>query len=380
MNTSDTAPQGREPISPRPRRSVLWRGAALAFAGILLGSAVTAAPAVEQRPAATSNAADSSAGTPSLLSRLMSLASVTIVDPSTYTAADSLRFLGHDGRFTTLLLGSDARAGGLAGRTDAIIVASVDPATGKAAAFSIPRDMVNFPLPGGRRYTGKINALYLTLAHSPTLSIRRNPGAALRRIIGAALGIEIDAYALLGFTGFRKLVNAVGGLDVYVSRAIRDRTYCIYRPTAAHPCRGIYFGVGWHHLRDLVALAFARTRHGDNDYARARRQQQLVAAAVGKVETRGLGPLANLITLSAGLVKSDLQLNYAPLAFAMVATANLRYAPRTVFGPRTFAVSVGGTRNQLKLAACRLWIRQHFPPIHVNGTWLPPAPPPPPAP
>jgi LCP family protein required for cell wall assembly len=381
MNTSDTAPQGREPISPRPVRSVLWRGAALAFAGILLGSAVTAAPAVERRPAVAPDAAGASAAAPgSLLASLMSLASVTIVDPSTYTAADSLRFLGHDGRFTTLLLGSDARLGRLAGRTDAIIVASVDPATGKAAAFSIPRDMVNFPLPGGRRYTGKINALYLTLAHSPTLSIRRNPGAALRRIIGAALGIEIDAYALLGFTGFRKLVNNVGGLDVYVSRAVRDRTYCIYRPTAAHPCRGIYFGVGWHHLRDLVALAFARTRHGDNDYARARRQQQLVASAVGKVEARGRDALSVLVAASAGLVKSDLQLNYAPLAFAMVGTANLRYAPRTVFGPRTFAISVGGTRNQLKLAACRLWIRQHFPPIHVNGTWLPPAPPAPPTP
>ncbi|MDQ6793779.1 MAG: LCP family protein [Chloroflexota bacterium] len=371
MNTSDLAPQGREPNSPRHVRSVVWRAAALAFAGILLGSAITVAPGLERQPAAAPDAGASSGATASLpFAGLMDLASILLVDPSTYTPADSLRFLGHDGRFTTLLLGSDARFGGLAGRTDAIIVASVDPATGKAAAFSIPRDMVNFPLPGGRRYTGKINALYLTLARSPTRSIRLNPGLALRKIIGAALGIEIDAYALLGFTGFRRLVNAVGGLDVYVARTFRDPTYSIR--SGQH---GITFTRGWHHLRDLVALAFARTRHGDNDYARARRQQQLVAAAVGKVETRGLGPLATLIAASAGVVKTDLQLNYAPLAFAMVGTANLTYAPRTVFGPRTFAISVGGTSNMLKMAACRLWIRQHFPPVHYNGTWLPPTPP-----
>ena len=370
MNTSDTAPNDSEPNIPRSRRSVLWRGAALAFAGIILGSAVTVAPGVERRPAAAPDAAGSSAAAGSLpFAGLMDLASITIVNPP-YTAADSLRFLGHDGRFTTLLLGSDARLGRLAGRTDAIIVASVDPVTGKAAAFSIPRDMVNFPLPGGRRYTGKINALYLTLAHSPTRSIRTNPGGALRRIVGAALGIEIDAYALLGFTGFRKLVNNVGGLDVYVARTFRDPTYSLRRGQ-----HGITFTRGWHHLRDLVALAFARTRHGDNDYARARRQQQLVAAAVGKVETRGLDSLAVLIAASAGLVKTDLQLNYAPLAFAMVGTANLRYAPRTVFGPRTFAINVGGTNNMLKLAVCRAWIRRYFPPIHVNGTWLPPVTP-----
>ena len=373
MNTSDLAPQGREPNSPRLVRSVLWRGAALAFAGILLGSAITPAPALDRRPAAAPDPAGSSAATAgSLLAGLMNLASVTIVDPSTYTLEDSLRFLGRDGRFTILLLGSDARLGRLAGRTDSMIVASVDPVTRKAAAFSIPRDMVNFPLPGGKRYTGKINALYLTLAHSPTYSIRRNPGLALRRIIGAAFGIEIDAYALLGFTGFRALVNKVGGLDVYVPRRLYDPWYSIRSGV-----RGIVFPRGLNHLRDLRALAYARIRHVDNDYARARRQQQLVVSAVGKVQARGLDALGLLIAASSGLVKTDMQLAYAPLAFAIVGRADLAHAPRTVFGPRIFAISVGGTNNMLKLSACRLWIRQYFPQSHFLGKWLPPAPPPP---
>jgi LCP family protein required for cell wall assembly len=305
----------------------------------------------------------------------MDLASLTFADPSTFTTAMSQRLMGRDGRFTVLLLGSDARGGRLAGRTDAMIVASVDPVTGRAAAFSIPRDMVNFPLSPRRRFAGKINALYQALAHSPTLSIRRDPGGALRKIVGATLGIEIDAYALLGFTGFRKLVNNVGGLDVYVARTFRDPTYSIRRGR-----HGITFTRGWHHLRDLVALAFARTRHGDNDYARARRQQQLVASAVGKVQARGLDALAVLITASSGLVKTDLPLAYAPLAFAMVGRADLAHAPRTVFGPRTFAISVGGTSNMLKLAICRAWIRRFFPPVHFMGAWLPPVPPPTPEP
>jgi LCP family protein required for cell wall assembly len=376
MNTSDTAPTESLLKIRRPRPTVPWRISSLALAGIILGTAVTVAPATEPRPAAGSGPAGASAGAVSIpFAQLMNLASITFADPATFTPADSLRFLGHDGRFTILLLGSDARPSHPGLRTDAMIVGSVDPVSGKAAAFSIPRDMLNFPLSSRQRFSGKINALYQVLARSRTYSIRSNPGAALRKIVGSALGIEIDAYALLGFDGFRKLVNNVGGLDVYVAKTVRDTTYCIHRPTRAHPCHGIIFTRGWHRqLQDLVALAFARTRHGDNDYARARRQQQLVASAVGTVQARGLDALSVLIAASAGLVKTDLPLAYAPLAFAMVGRADIAYAPRTVFGPTAFAISVGGSNNMLKLAACRAWIRRYFPPLHVNGTWLPPTP------
>ena len=351
----------RQPLTAKRRRSSLTRGAALAFAAIVSSSGV-AGPALAPVRAALPVVSNSSVATGSLPGgQVLDLASTA------FTTAMSRRILGRDGRFTILLLGSDARPKHPGIRTDAIIVASVDPKTRRAAAVSIPRDIVNFPLAPGRLYRGKINAIYQSLARTT-----RTPGTSLRKIVGNALGIEIDAYAIVGFPGFRKLVNNVRGLDVFVARAFYDRTYSIRR--------GRYgFGLtrGWHHLEDLRALAFARTRHADNDYARARRQQQLIVAAVAKVKSRGLVGLVSLLAASRGLVKTDLPLAYAPLIFLMVARADLARAPRTVFGPTRYAMPIGGYNNVLRLSVCRAWIKSYFPPVHASGTWLPPVPTPP---
>lgn len=343
MNASET------PI-PRRRLRALSRGTVVAFAGIIAGSAIIGGPALEPARA------------------IVDLAS------GTFTTAQSLRILGRDGRFTILLLGSDARAGGLVSRTDAILVASVDPVSGRSAVFSIPRDTVNFPLSARTKYAGKINALYPYLFKKH----RNAAGTVMRKIVGSALGIEIDAYALIGFTGFRKLVNNIGGVDVYLTRTLRDPKYTILNARGV-PVR-ITFPAGWNHLEDQRALAYARIRYVDNDYARARRQQQVIVAAIQKVLTRGPERLAGLVAASAGLIKTDLPLVDAPLVYAMVSRADLPRARRTVFGPRTYATAVGLGRIVLKLSVCRTWIRQNFPPVRLGAAWLPPEPTPTPAP
>jgi LCP family protein required for cell wall assembly len=325
--------------------SALLRAAVAALAVIVVGTAVITGPAVKPTRA------------------ILDLAATT------YTAAQSARILGRDGRFTILLLGSDARRGGLVGRTDAILVASVNPATGHAAVFSIPRDVVNFPMSARTKFPGKINALFPYLA---TKYGRRNAGPRLRAIIGRALGVEIDAYALIGFTGFRRLVDTVGGVDVWVARTLRDPKYTILVNGVR---RRITFYAGWNHLTNQRALAYARIRYVDSDYARARRQQQLIIAAITKVLSRGPDTaLAGLVAASSGVVMHDLPIADAPLIFAMVAQADLRNAKRVVFGPRTYAYSAGLARIALRLTVCRTWIRRYFPPVTPLGTWLPPEP------
>jgi LCP family protein required for cell wall assembly len=341
MNDSDST------ISRR-RRSALRQGAALAFAGIIASSLFTSGPA----PARA--AVDASA------------AGQALDAPLAFTEAQSRRILGTDGRFTILLLGSDGRKGRLISRTDAIMVASVDPVSGRAAIFSIPRDTVRFPLSATRRFAGKINAILPTLAGSSTAK-----GTALRKIIGRAFGIEIDAYALIGFVGFRKLVNNVEGVRVYVPKTFRDRTYSMRKGQ-----RGVTFTKGWQTLLDLRALAYARTRHADSDYARSRRQQQLVVAAIQKVQSRTVARLAGLLAASSGLIKTDLPLADAEYIFAVVGRADLAHAPRVVFGPRTYASAVTSASIVLKMSVCKTWIRRNFPLIRTNGTWLPPEPPP----
>ena len=353
------------PAAPNRRPSAVTRAAVVGFAGLIAFSAVLSVARPAPGSPSDAVAARSALGNGGLtMAGLANLASTTF-SAATFTPDMSRRILGRDGRFTILLLGSDARPSHPGIRTDTIIIASVDPVTRRASAVSIPRDTVNFPLSGGRTYRGKINALYQALAHTT-----RSPGTALRKIVGAALGIEIDAYVVVGFDGFRKLVNNVRGLDVYVARAFYDPTYSIRRGRL-----GFGLSRGWHHLIDLRALAFARTRHADSDYARARRQQQLIVSAVGKVRSRGLAGLTMLLAAGRGLIKTDLPLGYAELMFAMVSRADLAHAHQTVFGPSAFAISIGGYNNVLRLATCRAWIRRYFPPVHLNGAWLPPAPP-----
>ncbi|MEX2010826.1 MAG: LCP family protein [Chloroflexota bacterium] len=330
----------KSPIAGRGG-SALLRATVAALAVIVAGSAIITGPAVKPARA------------------ILDLAA------STYTAAQSARILGPDGRFTILLLGSDARAGGIVSRTDAILVASVDPVSGRSAVFSIPRDTVNFPMSARQRWPGKINALY------PYLNKRygaRTAGTRMRTMVGNALGIPIDAYALIGFTGFRKLINNIGGVDVYVARTLRDPKYTILVNGVR---RRITFYAGWNHLTDLRALAYARIRYIDSDYARSRRQQQLIMAAITKVVSRGPDSLAALLSASTGLIRTDLPLVDAPLIYAMVARANLATAKRVVFGPRTYAVGVGIGRIALRLTVCRAWIRRYFPPPRPGSTWLP---------
>ena len=325
--------------------SARMRAAVAALAVIVVGTAVVTGPAVRPTRA------------------------ILDVVASTYTTAQSAAILGTDGRFTILLLGSDARAGGLVSRTDAILVASVNPATRQAAVFSIPRDVVNFPLTARTKYPGKINALYPYLARRYGAS---SAGRRMRAIVGNALGVEIDAYALIGFTGFRRLVDTIGGVDVYVARTLRDPKYTILVNGVR---RRVTFYAGWNHLTNQRALAYARIRYLDSDYARARRQQQLIIAAITK--TLSLGPdaaLSGLVAASTGVIRTDLPLANAPLIFAMVQQADLRNAKRVVFGPRAYAVSAGFGRIALRMTVCRTWIRRYFPLRQPGATWLPPEP------
>jgi polyisoprenyl-teichoic acid--peptidoglycan teichoic acid transferase len=287
------------------------------------------------------------------------------LNPTAMDAAAARRILGKDGRFTVLLLGADARGTGLGGRTDAMMVASVDPLTRKAAIVSIPRDIVQFPISSTRRYAGKVNALYQSLP-------ARTRGTTLRGIVGRALGIEIDAYVIVGFTAFKRLVAKVNGLTVTLAKPYYDPYYWVTRRK-----QGWRWPAGTHRLSATNALIFARSRKGDNDYGRARRQQQLVISAVGKVRSLGPGVMAALLAAGRGYYKTDLPMADRALIFAMVARADLSHVNRTVFGPSVYATWRYGAGYVLNLTRCKAWIRTYFPKARSYGIWLPPAPTPP---
>jgi LCP family protein required for cell wall assembly len=267
--------------------------------------------------------------------------------------------LGVDGRLTVLLMGSDSRPSHPGHRTDAIMVVSVDPTTGESAAFSVPRDTQNFPLPDGGTYRAKVNAMY---GHLQATTGRGAAG--MKQAVSRAFGIEIDNYVLIGFSGVQKLVRAVGGVDVTLDKAYYDAHYWVNGRT-----QGWGLPKGTSHLGPADALIFARSRKGDNDFGRARRQQLLVMAAVDKVLKRGVDDLPALLKIATDTVRTDLPVDRAVDLFAMFGTIDLDGSKRVVFGPRTYASSIGGSAFALKLTVCRDWIKRNFPAERPFGAW-----------
>ncbi|MBZ0276535.1 MAG: LCP family protein [Anaerolineae bacterium] len=172
-----------------------------------------------------------------------------------------------------LVLGLDDRQSThFAGRTDAIILLGVDPARLSVSLLSIPRDLfLNVPDYGMQR-VNTINALgeQAEQGSGPRL---------LTASIAQNFGIAVDRYVRLDFRGFVALIDAVGGVTIDVERVIVDDTY----PTADGGVISVRFESGVQQMDGERALIYARTRHSDDDYRRASRQQQVLSALALKL-------------------------------------------------------------------------------------------------
>ncbi len=173
-----------------------------------------------------------------------------------------------------LLLGTDDRADEQGPpRTDTIILLTLDPQTNTAGMLSLPRDLW-VPIPGFD-FNAKINTAYgLGETHNDS------GGAQLvMDTVSQLIGRPIDYYVRVNFQGFVQTIDLIGGIDVMVQKTIHDEEY----PTADYGVETFHLEAGQQHLDGKTALKFARTRHGDDDYGRARRQQEVIRAVVDKV-------------------------------------------------------------------------------------------------
>ncbi len=242
--------------------------------------------------------------------------------------------LGTDGRLTVLILGTDAREGIIGHRTDAIIVASIDPVSGKVAMVSLPRDTVNVPIAPGQAYADRINSLFWEFERATG----KTKGALkkMKQALAYAFDTEIDYYALVDFDGLVRLVNSIGGVDVTLDEPLID-------PTMHLGSKGLKLKAGTRQLDGKKALAFSRSRHSDSDYERSERQQQVIAAAAEKVRTRGLSALPSLLELVRKKVTTDVPLRAAPALFQLAQQAKLASPKSVVLAPGRWARQVPGT-------------------------------------
>jgi LCP family protein required for cell wall assembly len=177
-----------------------------------------------------------------------------------------------------LLLGSDSRDGAnkaywspdVSGeRSDTTILLHLSPNRDRAVAVSFPRDsMVQVPQctkKNGRKvasYFGMLNSAF-AYAGAPCTW----------KTIESTTDIHIDHYVKIDFTGFKRVVDALGGVEICVPHAVND------------PRANLSLKAGRQVVRGNAALGYVRTRYGlgdGSDLERIQRQQKFMASVVKK--------------------------------------------------------------------------------------------------
>jgi LCP family protein required for cell wall assembly len=152
------------------------------------------------------------------------------------------------------------------------------------AMFGIPRNTAGTPL--GKKtaaalkkttFPDIINALYAAGSKHPEIAPDGgDPGAeAVRETASLMLGIPIDYYVVVDMMGLVDMVNAFGGVDINLTKAL----HITYAPLEAGGQKTSYtFNVGINHMNGLQALAYARDRSDSSDYVRMGRQRCVLMA------------------------------------------------------------------------------------------------------
>ncbi len=211
-----------------------------------------------------------------------------------------------DDRVNILLLGMGGAKHEGPYLTDTIILASIKPSTGQVAMISIPRDLAA-PIPG--RGWSKINS-----ANAFGEEKAAGAGAELTRAtLQDLLNLPIQYYLRIDFGGFRKLIDDLGGLDVYVERDFIDSAF----PTGENgEVNTVSFRKGWQHFDGTRALEFARSRHGTNgegsDFARAARQQKILSAIKERILSLGTLRSPAKISAVAQALENHIRMNFSP--------------------------------------------------------------------
>lgn len=265
--------------------------------------------AVTAQPGAVATTPPSTTSPPSTTTPRASTTSTSSTSTTSTTVAP---FAGVD-RVNVLLLGGDAGPGRYSMRTDSMIVVSIDPATGDTAMISIPRNLEDLPFPPGTPLAEKFpkgfdnlaNAVYTYVDnHRELAGGGDDAGAqAIKQGIAQLLGIPINNYVLVDMAGFVDIVDALGGIDIYVPKRV---------PTAGNPPRSKhpvpeYIQKGQQHMDGTLALSYARSREADSDYRRMERQRCVLASIANAATPQALATgLPALMGAFGDSVRSDI--------------------------------------------------------------------------
>ncbi len=224
---------------------------------------------------------------------VMTVASTCFFGYTAGRTTEDDQVLPTDGKLYVLIVGEDeglvAPGQKVRGRSDTLMVASFDPKTGEIGLLSIPRDTrVSIP---GRKQRDKINHAFAYGGVELTLQTVRQ-----------FLGIPLRYYVQIDTSGFRKLVDAIGGVPIEVEKDMK------YTDKAG----GLYINLkkGYQVLNGEQAEGYVRYRYSDSDFARTQRQQKFIKAAIKQLlKPSNLLKIDQLFKIATETVKTNIPLS-----------------------------------------------------------------------
>jgi LCP family protein required for cell wall assembly len=241
-------------------------------------------------------------------------------------------------RLNILLIGVDEQGG--AHNTDTMITVSIDPTTHQVALLTLPRDTVDVPVPPGparnvfgATYFGKINSWFSAVRNRPDLfpgTTNTRGYTGLKAILGNLYGLDIKYYVEVNFTGFEKVVDALGGVTVNVQVPVVDDFY----PIVQGYHERLYIPAGIQHMTGPAALQYARSRHGSTDFDRGARQQRVLVSLRRQTDIAQILPSINALTDALKQsIRTDIPRELVPQLLGLAQGIDTRSIRSVIFTP-----------------------------------------------
>ncbi len=194
-------------------------------------------------------------------------------------------------RFNVLLIGVDAAKKDQRGRSDTMLLVSVDRQSGDLRMASFLRDLyVSIPGWGKTR----LNAAY-----------QFGGAQLLVQTLEENFDAEIDRTVVVQFSALAQMVDLIGGVEIDVSEKERRHLNHLLDD---YPEVEKVQSAGLQTLNGIQALCFSRIRKIDSDFQRTSRQQTVIAAMLGKLSAMSRWELCKLAVRMLGRVETDLTL------------------------------------------------------------------------
>ena len=205
-----------------------------------------------------------------------------------------------------LLLATDSRQAGGGGRSDVMMLVSINEETGKIVLCSFLRDLyAHYPTDPKNPINGGYDKLNHAHAYGgPNLTMA---------VLKETFNIDVKHYVKVDFSAFIQVINAVGGVDLYLTSAEvgyinqNERYNAIESRLTGYVPSPLQQVEGMHHLNGVQALTHARNRTIGSDFQRTQRQRAVITAMIGKAGSLSLSQINNLLETFLPLVTTNME-------------------------------------------------------------------------